>query len=136
MSLSRAIALAGAYEHPTRWAPDKTEFQIMAECARGALDDCGLGLRDVDGLFAASMAMGPMGVVSLSEYLNIKPRHLDGTNIGKGDATYKQYNGFCLEAQKFPDSINRPEWKEKSNVILKPGETYKQTTIYKFDVAK
>ncbi len=82
MSLSRAIALAGAYEHPTRWAPEKTEFQIMAESARGALDDCGLSLRDVDGLFAASMSMGAMGVVSLAEYLNIKPRYLDGTNIG------------------------------------------------------
>jgi acetyl-CoA acetyltransferase len=82
MSLSRAVALAGAYEHPTRWAPDKTEFQIMAESARGALDDCGLKLSDVDGLFAASMSMGPMGVVSLSEYLNLKPRYVDGTNIG------------------------------------------------------
>ncbi len=82
MSLSRKIAIAGVYEHPTRWAPDKTEFQIMAECAKGALDDCGLELRDVDGLFAASMGMGPMGVVSLAEYLNVKPRHLDGTNIG------------------------------------------------------
>jgi acetyl-CoA acetyltransferase len=82
VSLSKQIAIAGAYEHPTRWAPDKTEFQIMAECARGALEDCGLELRDVDGLFAASMSMGPMGVVSLAEYLDVKPRYLDGTNIG------------------------------------------------------
>ncbi len=61
---------------------------------------------------------------------------LDGTNVGKGGAVYKQYNGFCLEAQKFPDSVNKPDWKEKSNAILKPGETYKQTTIYKFGAAK
>jgi aldose 1-epimerase len=61
---------------------------------------------------------------------------LDGTNTGKGGAVYKQYNGFCMEAQKFPDSINKPEWKDKSSVILKPGETYKQTTIYHFSVAK
>jgi aldose 1-epimerase len=61
---------------------------------------------------------------------------LDGTNTGKGGAVYKQYNGFCMEAQKFPDSVNQPEWKDKSNVVLKPGETYKQTTIYKFSVAK
>jgi aldose 1-epimerase len=61
---------------------------------------------------------------------------LDGTNTGKGGAVYKQYNGFCLEAQKFPDSINHPEWKEKSSTILRPGETYKQTTVYKFGVAK
>ncbi len=57
---------------------------------------------------------------------------LDGTNVGKGGAVYKQYNGFCLEPQKFPDSVNKPEWKEKSNVVLNPGETYKQTTIYRF----
>lgn len=61
---------------------------------------------------------------------------LDGTNVGKGGAVYKQYHGFCLEAQKFPDSVNKPEWKEKSNVVLRPGETYKQTTVYKFSVAK
>ncbi|MFO0821680.1 MAG: hypothetical protein U0792_00810 [Gemmataceae bacterium] len=28
--------------------------------------------------------------------------------------------------------MNKPEWNTKSNVVLKPGETYKQTTIYKF----
>lgn len=61
---------------------------------------------------------------------------LDGTNVGKGGAAYKQYNGFCLEAQKFPDSVNRPEWKEKSDAVLRPGETYKQTTVYKFGVMK
>ena len=82
MSLSGQIAIAGAYEHPTRWAPDKTEWQIMGECARGALEDCGLRLTDVDGLFSAGMAMGPMGVVGLAEYLDLKPRYLDGTNIG------------------------------------------------------
>ncbi len=82
MSLSGTIAIAGVHEHETRWAPEKTEMQIMAESARGALGDCGLSLSDVDGLFAASMSMGVMGVVSLSEYLNVKPRYLDGTNIG------------------------------------------------------
>jgi acetyl-CoA acetyltransferase len=82
MSLSGKIAIAGVHEHETRWAPEKTEAQIMAESARGALADCGLALDDVDGLFAASMSMGAMGVVGLAEYLNIKPRYLDGTNIG------------------------------------------------------
>ncbi len=82
MGLSGKIAIAGAYEHPSRWAPNKSESLMMAESARGALEDAGLTLADVDGLFAAGIAMGPMGVVSLAEYLNIKPRHLDGTNIG------------------------------------------------------
>jgi acetyl-CoA acetyltransferase len=82
VSLSGRAAIAGAYEHPTRWAPDKTELQIMAESARGALADCGLSLRDVDGLATAGISMGVMGVVQLAEYLNLKPRWLDGTNIG------------------------------------------------------
>ena len=55
------IAIAGVYEHESRFSPDKTEFQIMAECAKGALDDSGLTLADVDGLFGASMTMGMMG---------------------------------------------------------------------------
>ena len=82
MTISGKIAIAGVHEHPTRFAPDKTEFQIMAESARGALDEAGLELSDVDGLFGASMTMGMMGIVDLAEYLNLKPNYLDGTNIG------------------------------------------------------
>ena len=61
---------------------------------------------------------------------------LDATNKGKGGAVYKQYNGFCMEPQRFPDSANKPEWKDVSNAVLRPGQEYKQTTIYKFAVAK
>jgi acetyl-CoA acetyltransferase len=82
VSLSGKIALAGVYEHPSRWAPDKSDWQIMGESARGALADCGLGIGDVDGLFAAGMGMGIMGVVQLAEYLDLKPSYVDGTNIG------------------------------------------------------
>ncbi|MEE8166972.1 MAG: acetyl-CoA acetyltransferase [Myxococcota bacterium] len=82
MSFSGQIAIAGVHEYESRWAPDKTSFQIMGECTREALADAGLRLEEVDGLFGATMAMGAMGMVQLSEYLNIKPRYLDGTNIG------------------------------------------------------
>ena len=51
-------------------------------------------------------------------------------------AVYKQHNAFCVEPQKFPDSVNKPEWESKSNVVLRPGDTYKQTTVYKFGVVK
>jgi len=75
-------AIAGVYEHPSRFSPNKTEFQIMAECAKGALDDAGLERADIDGLFGASMSMGMMGIVDLAEYLDLRPDYLDGTNIG------------------------------------------------------
>jgi aldose 1-epimerase len=54
---------------------------------------------------------------------------LDGKLKGKGGVAYPQYGGFCLEAQHFPDSVNHPEF---PSVILKPGQTYSQTTTYKF----
>jgi acetyl-CoA C-acetyltransferase len=82
MSISRKAAIAGVYEHPTRFAPDETMFQIMAESARGALADAGLTIRDVDGLFTAGIGMSGMGIVGLADYLNLTPNYLDSTQIG------------------------------------------------------
>jgi aldose 1-epimerase len=56
---------------------------------------------------------------------------LDGSLTGKGGITYNQHYGFCLEAQHFPDSPNRPSF---PNTILRPGEEYSQLTVYKFSV--
>jgi aldose 1-epimerase len=58
---------------------------------------------------------------------------LDGRVPGKGGIKYPQRSGLCLEAQHFPDSPNKPEF---PSTLLKPGETYHQTTIYKFSVKK
>ena len=54
---------------------------------------------------------------------------LDGTNIGKGGKVYYKHYGFCLETQHFPDSPNQPDF---PTTILKPGEKYGYTTIYRF----
>jgi aldose 1-epimerase len=54
---------------------------------------------------------------------------LDGKLRGKGGAVYPKHGAFCLEAQHFPDSVNHPEF---PSVILEPGKTYTQTTVYKF----
>lgn len=54
---------------------------------------------------------------------------LDGTLKGKNGEVYKQRAGFCFEMQHFPDSVNHPSF---PSTILKPGDTYKQTTIYAF----
>jgi aldose 1-epimerase len=50
---------------------------------------------------------------------------------GKDGKVYNRRDGFCLEAQHFPDSPNRPAF---PTTVLKPGERYAQTTIYKFRV--
>ncbi len=54
---------------------------------------------------------------------------LDGSNVGKGGVVYKHRNGFCLETQHFPDSPNQPNF---PSTVLRPGETYQTTTIYRF----
>lgn len=57
---------------------------------------------------------------------------LDGLK-GKGGKNYPHRSAMCLEAQTFPDSPNQ---KEFPSPVLKPGETYSQTTIYQFGVAQ
>jgi aldose 1-epimerase len=54
---------------------------------------------------------------------------LDGSFTGKNGVKYQKRTALCLETQHFPDSPNKPHF---SSVTLRPGETYKQTTIYKF----
>jgi aldose 1-epimerase len=56
---------------------------------------------------------------------------LDGTLTGKGGKAYQHRSGFCLEPQHYPDSPNKPDF---PSVVLKPGERYRTTTIYKFSV--
>jgi aldose 1-epimerase len=54
--------------------------------------------------------------------------HFNGTVIGKIGRKHIQYFAFCLETQHFPDSPNKSKF---PSTLLKPGENYHQTTIYK-----
>ena len=81
MGVDGKACIAGAYEHPTRRAPDKSVAQLHAESAIGALADAGLAKHDVDGYFCAGDAPG-MGPLSMVDYLNLRPRHVDATDIG------------------------------------------------------
>lgn len=54
---------------------------------------------------------------------------LDGSIKGKGGKTYPHWSGFTLETQHFPDAPNQPNF---ASTRLDPGQTYTQTTVYKF----
>ena len=54
---------------------------------------------------------------------------LNGSIKGKNGISYEPRTGFCLETQHYPDSPNKPSF---PSPILKPGETYRHNTIYKF----
>jgi aldose 1-epimerase len=56
---------------------------------------------------------------------------LDGSISGKSGKAYTFRSAYCLEAQHFPDSPNEPAF---PSAVLKPGETYHQTTVYRFTV--
>ena len=58
---------------------------------------------------------------------------LDGTLTGKGGQVYRQYNGFTLETQHYPDSPNHDHF---PSTVLLPGETFTTATVYTFGVAK
>jgi aldose 1-epimerase len=58
--------------------------------------------------------------------------YLDGSLTGKRGIVYRPHAALCLEAQHFPDSVNHPNFPP---IILRPGQTYQQTTVYKFSAA-
>lgn len=57
--------------------------------------------------------------------------YLDGSVKGSGGIVFAKNMGVCLEAQHYPDAPNKPEF---PSTVLRPGETYKQLTIYQFTV--
>lgn len=77
-----ACAIVGVAESDLgQVAEGLTPLDLMGQAIQRALDDAGLSLRDVDGLFATT-SQSRMPTLALAEYLGIRPRYHDGTNIG------------------------------------------------------
>jgi len=58
---------------------------------------------------------------------------LDGSMVGKKGIAYPKRASICMETQHYPNSPNQPEY---PSVVLKPGQEYKSTCIYKFVTVK
>ena len=72
------VAIVGAAETSELGViPDLSQIELHADAARNALADCGLSLRDVDGVATAGESP-----VAIAHYLGITPRWLDGTAVG------------------------------------------------------
>src|SRR5436853_607518 len=82
MSIRDKAYIVGIYEHPTRMAADKSLFQLHAEVAQGALEDARLRKTDIDGYFCASGDTPGLGPLSMVDYLGLKLRHMDSTDVG------------------------------------------------------
>ncbi|GLW73774.1 aldose 1-epimerase [Kitasatospora phosalacinea] len=57
----------------------------------------------------------------------------DGSVTGRSGRPYRAYAGIALETQHFPDSPNRPDY---PSTVLRPGEEYRSTTVYRFTAGR
>lgn len=77
-----SVAVVGAAESDLgQVAPHTSPADLMAQATRRALDDCGLKLSDIDGIFCATSQIR-LSPLALAEYLGLKPTYFDGTIIG------------------------------------------------------
>jgi len=80
-SLRGAAAIVGVATAGTGEAPGRTAIELLGEAAIAALGEAGVALGEVDGVFAATGTHG-VPVLSVAEYLGLRPRYLGGTNVG------------------------------------------------------
>jgi aldose 1-epimerase len=128
---------------------DGTPFDFRKPIAVGArihIDDPQLKFaRGYDQNFVVDKPAGQLGLHArvhepvtgrMMEVLSTEPgvqlytsNHLDGSLTGKDGWAYARHAALCLEPQHFPDSPNQPGF--PSSVLL-PGQTYRNSIIYKF----
>ncbi len=98
MAMTEPVYIAGAFEHPTREAPDTSTMQLHAEVATGALDDADLRKRDVDGYFTAGVPEYESGLSPLimADYLGLDPSYADTTDFG--GSSYVSHVGHAASA--------------------------------------
>jgi len=77
-----SVAVVGAAESDLgQVAPHTSPLDMMAQATLRALDDCGLKLSDIDGIFSATSQVR-LSSLALAEYFRLKPNYFDGTIIG------------------------------------------------------
>ena len=98
--MSRVAVLAGVAESDLgAVAPGTTPVDLMAQASRRALDDAGLDVSDVDGIFATTTQL-PMAALNLGAYLGIRPRYSDSTQVGGSSfIAHLQHAGAAIAAR-------------------------------------
>jgi acetyl-CoA C-acetyltransferase len=96
MSMKGKAYVVGAYEHPTRKAPDISLAQLHAEVAKGAIEDAGLTKDDIDGYFCAAGDTPGLGGISMIDYMGLRLKHYDSTD--SGGSSYNLHVGHAVQA--------------------------------------
>lgn len=72
-----------------------------------------------------------MEVLTTAPGLQLYTANYLNPNLGAEGKSYGPHHAICLECQHFPDTPNKPGF---PSTLLRPGETYRQTTIHRFSV--
>ena len=93
-------------------------------------------LKNFDGSMKPALRLYDPGTGRILDVLTTQPgmqfysgNFLDGSLVGRNGFVYEKYTGLCLEPQHFPDAPNHSNF---PSTVLRPGEEYKQSTIYRF----
>jgi aldose 1-epimerase len=106
------LAFTGGYDH-----------NYVLDKADGSLQLAARARSNVSGI--------QMDVYSTCVGVQFYAGNFVGGQTGKGGVHYENRQGFCLETQYFPNSVNEKNFKQP---FLSPGETYESTTKYCFSV--
>lgn len=115
-----------------------TRFEEVAKTAPGGYDH-NFVVRKAESLPApAAMLRDPksgrkLAVFTTQPGIQVYSGNFLAGQAGKGGKAYQKNGAICLETQHFPDSVNQPTF---PSIVLKPGETYQQTTVYVFSTDK
>jgi len=121
---------------PIRQHLETRDEQIIR--AAGGFDHCWIRVRDRDKHGFVAELIEPESGRCMRVYTTqpgiqfYTGNFLDGTLAGKKGVRYEKHAGLCLETQHYPNSPNRIGF---PSTLLQPGETYRQSTSYRFSVA-
>jgi aldose 1-epimerase len=137
------LHLAGGYDH--NYVLGAGTAQSRAESPESRVITSGAAIDSASGSRLSTLDSrlhGPAATVlepesgRVMEVLTTEPglqlysgNFLDGSWPGKGGRIHGKHAGFCLETQHFPDSPNQPAF---PSTILRPGQVFRSTTIYRF----
>lgn len=100
------------------------DHNMVLDGAAGELKPIGTAKSDKSGIWMEAFTTEPAIQLYSGNFI-----HFDPVPYGKSGIRYPKNGGFCMEAQHYPDSVNHPHF---PSTVLRPGEVYRQKTIYRF----
>ncbi|MBR6271706.1 MAG: galactose mutarotase [Lachnospiraceae bacterium] len=100
------------------------DHNMILDGIEGELKPAGTARSEKSGIFVEAFTTEPAIHFYSGNYM-----HFDPVPYGKNGVRYPKNGGLCFEAQHYPDSVNHPGF---PSTVLRPGETYRQKTIYRF----